>query len=82
LVRQAPVTLRRVDAPSRYAATTTYADDSVNPDPIWQENFTLDDVDAGYYEVVVNVNGHKYEQNLWVFPYRTSFVEIILPEGE
>lgn len=78
LVAEAPVSLRRIDAPSRYTATTTYADNSVNPDPIWQENFALDDVDAGYYEVVVNQGEEKFTAEVWVFPYRTSFVEIVL----
>ena len=80
LVAEAPVSLRRIDAPSRYAATTTYADDSVNPDPVWQENFALDDVDAGYYEVVVTQGEDKFTVEVWVFPYRTSFVEIVLDE--
>ncbi|HEX6386580.1 MAG TPA: M23 family metallopeptidase [Anaerolineae bacterium] len=78
LVTEAPVSLRRIDAPSRYAATTTYADDSVNADPIWQENFALDDADAGYYEVVVTRGEDKFTAEVWVFPYRTSFVEIVL----
>jgi len=80
LVSEAPVSLRRIDAPSRYAATTTYADDSVNPDPVWQENFALDDVDAGYYEVVVTQGEDKFTAEVWVFPYRTSFVEIVVDQ--
>ena len=80
LVSEAPVSLRRIDAPSRYAATTTYADDSVNPDPIWQENFALDDIDAGYYEVVVTQGEDEFTAEVWVFPYRTSFVEVVLEE--
>jgi len=80
LVSEAPVSLRRIDAPSRYAATTTYADDSVNPDPVWQENFALDDVDAGYYEVVVTQSEDKFTAEVWVFPYRTSFVEIVVDQ--
>lgn len=78
LAQQAPVRLRRVDAPSRYAATTTYAGKSVNGDDGWDENFALDDVDAGYYEIVVEANGEKFKENVWVYPYRTSFVEIVL----
>jgi hypothetical protein len=74
----APVSLRRLDAPSAYNATTTYADASVNADPGWQENFVLDDVVAGYYEVSVDDGARSYRVNAWVFPYQTTFVEIVI----
>ncbi len=75
----APVSLHRVDAPTgAYFATTTYAGDSVNPDDDWQENFAIDDVYAGYYEVVVDTGEKKIKVPFWVFPFRTNFVEIIL----
>ncbi|MCB8983084.1 MAG: peptidoglycan DD-metalloendopeptidase family protein [Ardenticatenaceae bacterium] len=76
LVEEAPVSLRRIDAPSRYLAATSYAGTTVNPDDQWQENFAIDDVPAGYYEITVGSGKTKVTQELWVFPYRTSFVEI------
>lgn len=79
-VEQAPITLRRIDAPSKYHATTSYAGDSVNGDDLWQENFAFDDVIAGYYEIEIQANGKKYKQELWVFPYRTSQVELTINE--
>jgi murein DD-endopeptidase MepM/ murein hydrolase activator NlpD len=78
LVEQAPISLNRIDAPSRYLATTSYAGNHVNPDDNWQENFAVDDVPAGYYEITVNTSEKKYKQEFWVFPYQTSFVEIVL----
>lgn len=78
LAEEVPVALRRIDAPSRYHAATSYAGSSVNGDDVWQENFAFDDVAAGYYEVEVQVNGKKFKQAVWVFAYRTSFVEIVL----
>lgn len=78
LVEEAPVVLRRIDAPSKYLGTTSYAGNSVNGDDVWQENFAFDDVVAGYYEVEIQANGKKYKEEVWVFPYRTSFVEITL----
>ena len=78
LVREAPVRAHRIDAPSRYAATTTYAGNTVNPDPGWDENFVIDDLEAGYYEVVVAQGEDKYKEEVWVYPYQTSFVEIVL----
>ncbi|RMG89298.1 MAG: M23 family metallopeptidase, partial [Chloroflexi bacterium] len=78
LAREVPITLRRIDGPSRYLAGTTYADDTVNPDDLWQENFAIDDVPAGYYELVIDMGEKKIKQELWVFPYQTAFVEIVL----
>lgn len=78
LVYEAPIRLRRVDAVSRYAVTTTYAAYGVNPDEGWNENFAFDDVEAGYYDVIVDAGEVEFVQNVWVFPYRTSFVEIVL----
>ncbi len=80
LVEEAPLSLRRIDAPSRYLATTSYAGTSVNPDDRWQENFALDDVPAGYYEITVAVGSKKFTQEFWVFAYRTSFVEVKIEE--
>jgi hypothetical protein len=74
----APVSLNRIDGASPYYATTTYSGDTVNADDFWQENFALDDVIAGYYEVVVRAGEEKYTAETWVYAYRTSFVEIVL----
>ncbi|MFZ0543820.1 MAG: peptidoglycan DD-metalloendopeptidase family protein [Candidatus Promineifilaceae bacterium] len=76
--REVPVTLRRIDAPSPYSATTTYADNSLNSDPQWKENFALDDVTAGYYELTVGSGDDEVKVELWVHPYQTSFIEITL----
>lgn len=78
--RNVPLTLRRIDAPSPYAATTSYADDSVNPDDVWNENFALDDVYAGFYELSVGSGEDKIVVDLWVYPYQTSFIEFVLAE--
>lgn len=78
LAYEAPVRLERVDAPSRYTATTTYAQETLNADDDWQENFVLDDVYAGYYEAIVTVGDTKFKQEVWVYPRMTSFVEIVI----
>lgn len=78
LAAGAPVSLNRIDGSSPYYATTTYGGDSVNGDEYWQENFAIDDVNSGYYEVVVRVDGERYTAETWVYDYRTSFVEIVL----
>mgnify|MGYP002713010205 CR=1 FL=1 len=78
LAYEAPVRVVRVDAPSRYAATTSYAQGYVNADDQWGENFAIDDVEAGYYEVIVTAGSEKYEETIWVYPRRTSFIEITI----
>jgi murein DD-endopeptidase MepM/ murein hydrolase activator NlpD len=82
LAQSAPITLRRIDGSAPYAATTSYADATVLPDDGWNENFALDDVYAGYYEVIVSAGDKEYKTTTWVYPYQTSFVEIVLGDGE
>jgi murein DD-endopeptidase MepM/ murein hydrolase activator NlpD len=77
-VAEAPVSLNRIDGAAPYSSTTTYAQESVNSDEGWQENFAIDDVVAGYYEVIVRVGDKKLSVETWVHPYQTSFVELVL----
>lgn len=76
---EVPITLRRVDGPAPYAATTSYAVAPVNGDLVWQENFALDDVPAGYYEITAGTGATTVSQTLWVFPGRTTLVALVLP---
>lgn len=78
LAQNVPIRLRRIDASSRYAATTTYASNSVHGDDKWQENFAFDDVEAGYYELIIESPEYKIRTELWVYEYKTSFVELVL----
>lgn len=73
-----PITLRRIDAASKYHATNSYTGDTVNGDDQWHENFAFDDVAAGYYEIEIQNGDKKYKQEFWIFPYRTSLVEVTL----
>lgn len=77
-VAEAPVSLSRLDGEAPYYGTSTYAIESLNPDPGWNENFVIDDVVAGYYQVTVNAGSKKYKAETWVYPGRTSFVEIVV----
>ena len=78
LVHGQQIFLRRIDASSKYAETTTYANSSgeLNSDEGWGENFSFDDVAAGYYEVEVRQGEEKFREEVWIYPYRTSFVEV------
>jgi murein DD-endopeptidase MepM/ murein hydrolase activator NlpD len=76
---EVPITLRRIDAPAPYTATSTYAASGVNADHNWNENFVLDDVAAGFYELTVGTGEGKVKLELWVYPIQTSFVEANWP---
>lgn len=76
---EVPITLRRVDGPAPYAATTSYAQAPVNGDLTLEENFALDDIPAGYYEITAGVGDATVSQTLWVFPGRTNSVALVLP---
>jgi hypothetical protein len=82
LAEEVPVTLRRVDANSPYMATTTYSSQGVNADEGFGENFALDDVAAGYYELTVGTGETKVQRMIWVHPYQTSFLEIVFIQSE
>ncbi len=60
----------------------TYGDESVNPDPIWDENFTVGDLPAGTYEIVVldEAGAIAYQEQVAVEAYRTTFVRIDLSD--
>ena len=78
LLDEAPVTLVRVDGPAPYTATTSYAANGPNRDDMMAENFVLDDVLPGYYEVVAGTGNQRATGNVWVFPGRTNWVEIVV----
>jgi len=80
LVEEAPITLDRIDGASRFLASTSYAGTTVNADDRWQENFVIDDVPMGYYEVRVAVGQKKFTQEIYEFPYLTNIVEIVIED--
>ena len=58
----------------------TYGGDEVNSDPVWRENFTIGDLPAGEYEIVVlNDKGMlARRERAQVEAYRTTIVNIVL----
>lgn len=75
---EAAVFLNRVDGAAPYTETVTYAQSAVNPDDGWQENFVADDVEPGFYEVLVRAGSRDFKQQMWVYPNRANFVELTL----
>ncbi len=61
-------------------AAFSYTDDTVNGDNIFGENYTLGDLPAGYYNLVVQPGGTAlFRDQVYVYPNRTTWVEIELP---
>lgn len=60
----------------------TYGSERVNIDPVWQENFTVGDLPAGDYEIVMLDSGGRvaYRNTVTVEAYKTTFVDILLDE--
>jgi hypothetical protein len=62
---------------TRYAFS--YADNSVNGDTVFKENFVLGDLPANYYEVAVNDNGRvRFQKIIYVYPNRTTWIDVQL----
>ena len=83
LVYEAPLVIQRIDDPNRFIPRTiySYADDSVNPDDRWRENFTSPDLEPGPYEVVLRTDEVLRREMVWVYPNQTSFVTISLGDS-
>jgi murein DD-endopeptidase MepM/ murein hydrolase activator NlpD len=65
------------DQITRY--TYSYADNSVNPDTVFGENFTLGDLPAAYYTVTVSDNGRiRFQRLIYVYPNRTTWLNVQL----
>lgn len=70
----------RSDELSREAYT--YGSELVNRDPVWGENFTVGDLPAGEYEIVVlkESGALAYREIIQVEAYTTTFVDIEISE--
>ncbi len=71
----------RSDAVSR--EVYSYEGSVVNPDPVWDEDFTVGDLPPGDYQVVVLNDRGKiaFADTVAVAAYRTSFVDIVLADA-
>lgn len=72
------VTLSSTDGTNLGHTTTTYANDNLNSDPLWNETFAIDDVGAGSYKAVVQIGENRVTQEIVVQPYGTTFVELVI----
>jgi murein DD-endopeptidase MepM/ murein hydrolase activator NlpD len=76
LLYNAPLQVKSTDI-TRYAFT--YADDSVNSDPVFGENFVLGDLPANYYEVTVTDNGRlRFQKLIYVYANRSTWIDVQL----
>jgi|GEM_PF-987625 len=60
----------------------TYGSERVNIDPVWQENFTVGDLPADDYEIVMLDSSGvvAFRDTVTVEPYQTTYVDILLDE--
>ncbi len=66
--------------PSFRRAAFSYSDTSVNPDEVFRENFVLGDLPADYYNLVIRSGGAPlYRDQIFLYPNRTTWLEIQLP---
>jgi murein DD-endopeptidase MepM/ murein hydrolase activator NlpD len=57
----------------------TYADTTVNSDPLLGENFTLGDLPPNYYVVSVTLNGReRFSQSVYVQPDQMTWLDVML----
>jgi hypothetical protein len=77
-LHEVAVTTTDLDGVARYA--WTYADDSVNPDDVWGENFTLGDLPEGYYRVYVNhpQTGKAIDEVIYLESGKIMWVEFVV----
>ncbi len=82
LLPEAPVVVRPVgsNVSGFSASTASYAGNTVNSDNRWQENFAVDDVPAGSYEVEVSDGNKRYKVEVFVLPNQTALAEIVVGE--
>lgn len=76
ILYEAPVSLVRVDAQAPYTATTSYAAGEPNSDDSLGENFVVDDVVPGFYQVIIDAGNRQFNTEMWVYPGRINWVEI------
>ena len=80
-----PIYGKRVSVRSDSASREvfSYEGSVVNPDPVWDEDFTVGDLPPGDYQVVVLNDSGKiaFADTVAVAAYRTSFVDIVLADA-
>jgi hypothetical protein len=77
-MRDIMITMRSVDTGTEYY-TYSYADDEVNPDPYFGENFTRGDLPMGQYRVFVRMRGVlRFDTTVIIRDGQTSWVDIQL----
>jgi murein DD-endopeptidase MepM/ murein hydrolase activator NlpD len=69
----------QIQTPTATRYAFSYADVSVDPDPVFGENFALGDLPANYYDVSVRDNGRlRFQKIVYVYPNRTTWIDIEL----
>lgn len=71
-----------VRGPDFQRETYTYGSERVNPDPAWNENYTLGDMPAGDYEVYVTTGSGRtlFRSDVSITAGQTTWLPIVLDE--
>ncbi len=79
-----PGVLVEVRDPATYRSAYSYADSTVNSDPVIGENFVIPDLPAGYYTVFVRLpdGGLRFRTLTYVQSGKTSWIDIYLGAPE
>jgi murein DD-endopeptidase MepM/ murein hydrolase activator NlpD len=76
-IHDATIQIRSESGPVR--ATSSYADDTVNPDPGWGENYAYGDLPEGDYQITAQLgNGPRYRGTVHIVAGQTTWLEIVL----
>jgi murein DD-endopeptidase MepM/ murein hydrolase activator NlpD len=76
--------LVEVRDPATYRSAYSYADNTVNSDPVIGENFVIPDLPAGYYTAFVRFpdGGLRFRTLTYVQPGKTNWIDIYLDTPE
>ncbi|MEW6085026.1 MAG: M23 family metallopeptidase [Chloroflexota bacterium] len=81
LLNQYPVEVRPLPSEVPLRKVITYAQESVNSDPYYQENLVLSDLPAGIYKVLMNYKDKDVQMFVEIFPGQVTYFSFTDEEG-
>lgn len=73
LLPEFEIRIRSLTSDRRYIVWT-YAENTIHPDDVYQENFVISDLPEGPYEVSIDFVGRTFIANLYIHPGQTNFL--------
>ncbi len=72
LLTQKDVTVRNKETGQK-CVVSTYAGESINSDPYYNENLVLSDLPAGMYEITIDYLDNRYTKDIEIHPGAVSY---------